>query len=146
MKNSSGVISLAVNHGVSRTVVREASKTLVQNGLAEVRTGEDTFVTNDTSQAFRHSLILMMSLSESDRLAEMVEIRELLEPQIAARAAERAEADDLQRLEEAIGEMERNLDSSADFIAADNRFLWKISPFRHRQRLYGSLGNYAGVN
>jgi GntR family transcriptional regulator, transcriptional repressor for pyruvate dehydrogenase complex len=64
----------------------------------------------------------MMSLSESDRLTEVVEIREMLEPEIAARAAQKATAADLQRLEEAIEAMDRNLDSSTDYIIADNQF------------------------
>jgi GntR family transcriptional regulator, transcriptional repressor for pyruvate dehydrogenase complex len=113
---------LAGDYGVSRTVVREAIKTLVQSGLIEVRTGEGTFVNNDTSKAFKHSLKLMMSLSESDRLSEVVEIREMLEPEIAARAAERATPADLESLEAAIAAMDQNLDSSADYIAADNQF------------------------
>src|SRR5438105_12216821 len=78
---------LAQQFGVSRTAVREAVKALSEKGLVEAYSGRGTFVTNGTSQAIRHSLDLMMRINQQDGLAHLVEVREILEPEIAAMAA-----------------------------------------------------------
>src|SRR5947209_1142112 len=72
---------------VSRTAVREAVKALREKGLVEVRPGRGTFVTNGTSQAVRDSLGLMMKFSLGNGSREIVEVREMIEPEIAALAA-----------------------------------------------------------
>ena len=78
---------LAQQFGVSRTVIREAIKTLAANGLVEVRAGEGTFIIDGTSSALRQSLTLMMSMGGIKTLQEVVELREMLEPEIAFKAA-----------------------------------------------------------
>jgi DNA-binding FadR family transcriptional regulator len=51
-----------------------------------------------------------------------VEVREILEPEIAALAAVRAAADDLAALHNAVAVMDRALDDADAYIAADNDF------------------------
>jgi GntR family transcriptional repressor for pyruvate dehydrogenase complex len=113
---------LALQYGVSRTVVREAIKALVQKGLIEVRGGTGTFVTDSTTRALQHSLELMMSMGKSDHLKEVVELREILEPEIAARAAAHATREQIKVLRAAFETMSANLDSVTNFIVADNQF------------------------
>lgn len=114
--------SLGERYGVSRTVIREAMKTLIQNGLVEVRRGQGTFVVDGTANALKQSLKLMMGLASEERVGEMVEVRELLEPAIAARAALGRNEADLEALRSAVEDMDAALEDARAFIEADNRF------------------------
>jgi GntR family transcriptional repressor for pyruvate dehydrogenase complex len=114
--------SLGERYGVSRTVIREAMKTLIQSGLVEVRRGQGTFVVDGTAKAFKQSLRLMMGFASEERIGGMVEVRELLEPEIAARAALRRSDADLESLRSAVHDMDLALDDAKAFIEADNRF------------------------
>src|SRR6266568_6981324 len=83
---------LAEQFHVSRTAVREALKTLAQKGLVDMRPGRGTLVIDGTTGALGDSLGLVMRLElgavgGSDKL---IEVREILEVQIAGLAAERA--------------------------------------------------------
>ncbi len=112
---------LAEQFGVSRTAVREAMKVLRQKGLAESQPGRGTFVTTHTATAVRHSLDLMFKIEMGDGLDNLVEVREILEPEIAARAALRRDEQDLEALQNAVQAAE--LMTEADtFIARDLDF------------------------
>jgi GntR family transcriptional repressor for pyruvate dehydrogenase complex len=113
---------LAERFEVSRTVVREAIKTLVNEGLVEVRSGRGTFVIDDTSGALRHSLDMVMSIGQAGAVANVVEIRGLLEPPIAALAADRATEEDIASMQEAVIAMDASMDDVDAFIAADHAF------------------------
>ncbi len=107
----------------SRTAVREAMKTLAQKGLVDMRPGRGTIVTDATSESVRDSLGLMMRVGQNARgSANLVEVREILEPEIAARAAERATDASIAALQKAVEMMDANLDNADAYIAADNDF------------------------
>jgi GntR family transcriptional repressor for pyruvate dehydrogenase complex len=112
---------LALRFGVSRTAVREAVRTLHQRGLVEAYSGRGTFVTNGTSQAIRSSLDLMMKIQPAGP-APLVEVREILEPEIAALAAIRWEEAHLVMMREAIAVMDRERSDGEAFIEADLDF------------------------
>jgi GntR family transcriptional repressor for pyruvate dehydrogenase complex len=113
---------LALRFGVSRTAVREAVRTLHQRGLVEAYSGRGTFVTNGTSQAIRSSLDLMMKISQPAGPAPLVEVREILEPEIAALAATRCEEVHLVMMREAIAVMDAARNDGEAFIEADLDF------------------------
>jgi GntR family transcriptional repressor for pyruvate dehydrogenase complex len=113
---------LAVRFGVSRTAVREAVRTLHQRGLVEAYSGRGTFVTNGTSQAIRSSLDLMIKISQPSGPTPLVEVREILEPEIAALAAARCEEVHLAMMREAIAVMDRERTDGEAFIEADLDF------------------------
>jgi GntR family transcriptional repressor for pyruvate dehydrogenase complex len=81
---------LAEQFGVSRTAVREAVKALFEKGLVEAMPGRGTFVVDATPQTIRQSFDSMLSFGRSDGFKFLADVREILEPEIAARAAERA--------------------------------------------------------
>lgn len=107
---------------VSRTAVREAMKTLAQKGLVEMRPGRGTVVIDGTPKAMRQSLDLMMKVGRAHNWHDLVEMREILEPEIAVRAALRATEDDVLALREAVRVMDTSLDNADAYIAADNDF------------------------
>ena len=114
--------SLGERFGVSRTVIREAMKTLIHNGLVEVRRGQGTFVVDGTGNALKESFRLMMGLASEESVGEMVEVREMLEPEIGARAALHRTEQDLAVLRAAVADMDQALSNARAFIEADNRF------------------------
>lgn len=113
---------LAQQFGVSRTAVREAVKALHEKGLVEAYSGKGTFVTNGTSQAIRQSLDLMIKIGQPGNLAQLEEVREILEPDIAALAATRVEEQHLATMREAIAVMDRSRQDPDAFIEADLDF------------------------
>jgi GntR family transcriptional regulator, transcriptional repressor for pyruvate dehydrogenase complex len=113
---------LALNFGVSRTAVREAVKTLREKGLVEAYSGRGTFVTNGTSQAIRQSLDLMIRINQQEGSTHLVELRQVLEPEIAALAAETIEEQLLSTMREAVAVMDRNLHDPDAYVEADLDF------------------------
>jgi GntR family transcriptional repressor for pyruvate dehydrogenase complex len=113
---------LAEQFGVSRTAVREAIKALTQSGLVEVRPGRGTFANYDTVRAVKRSLDLMIRIESAGRWADLVEIREILEPEIASLAAMRAKEEHITTMREAVAAMDAALDDAEAFITADDEF------------------------
>lgn len=113
---------LAEQFGVSRTAVREAVKALREKGLVEAYTGRGTFVTNGTSQAIRQSLDLMVKIGQPEGATYLAEVREILEPEIAALAARRADEQHLGTMREAVAVMDASLHDAEAFIEADLDF------------------------
>lgn len=113
---------LANRFGVSRTAVREAVKALREKGLVESYSGKGTFVTNGTSQVIRQSLDLLSRVGQPDGLAHLVELRQMLEPEIAALAATRIDDQLTATMREAVATMERGLQDPDAYIEADLDF------------------------
>jgi GntR family transcriptional regulator, transcriptional repressor for pyruvate dehydrogenase complex len=113
---------LAQNFGVSRTAVREAVKALREKGLVEAYSGRGTFITNGTSQAIRQSLDLMSRIGQQEGLAHLAELRQILEPEIAALAAARIEEQLLASMREAVATMDQSLHDPDAYIEADLDF------------------------
>jgi len=113
---------LAEKFAVSRTAVREAVKTLREKGLIEIRPGRGTFVTDGTHSAVRQSLSLLMKFGSGKGVANLVEVREILEPEIAALAATRITDEYIGAMAEAIKIMDGALDKVDIFVEADLDF------------------------
>ena len=112
---------LAEHFGVSRTAVREAVKALREKGLVEAYSGRGTFITNGRSQVIRQSLDLMTRIGP-DGSTRLAEVRAILEPEIAALAASRAEEQHLATMREAVAVMDRSIGDADAFIEADLDF------------------------
>src|ERR1700730_8216980 len=113
---------LAQQFGVSRTAVREAVKTLPEKGLVEAYAGRGTFVTSKTAHSIRLTLDRMMRSDASEGTVHLAEVREILEPEIAALAAQRADDDTLSAMREAIGVMDAARQDPERFIEGDLDF------------------------
>ena len=74
-------------YDISRSTIREAMKILQAENVVEIRRGLGSFVAENTGIA-RDPLGLNFT-GQEELLSEMMEVRLLTEPQIAALAAER---------------------------------------------------------
>ncbi|MCI0714368.1 MAG: FadR family transcriptional regulator [Chloroflexi bacterium] len=113
---------LGEQFGVSRTVVREAVKALRQKGLVRIYPGKGTFITDNTSQVMRDSIGLMVKIDQDKGLANLMQVRAMLEPEIAALAARMAAPEDLAEMEQAIAAMDEALDNADQYVEADQHF------------------------
>ncbi len=115
---------LAEQFHVSRTAVREAMKILAQKGLVDMRPGRGTIVIDGAREAMENSIGLLMKLKlgEVGGSDNLVQVREILEVEIAALAAARATDKEIAAMREAIKVMDESLNNADAFIAADNRF------------------------
>jgi DNA-binding FadR family transcriptional regulator len=124
---------LMVQLGVSRPTLREALHTMVGEGLLEVRPGRGTYVREPTSATAIHAGVVSLLLMSED-IDEIQEVRKILEPEVAARVAERATEEDLR-------DIELILDEMAEAVQ-DGTSLFEIAWAFHR-RLPQAAGNAA---
>lgn len=113
---------LAERFAVSRTAVREAIKTLREKGLVEAYPGRGTFITNQTVQTMRDSFARIARMALAEGFEHLIEVREILEPEIAARAAARLRETDLTAMRDAAAAMDAALEDPEAFIEADLDF------------------------
>jgi len=113
---------LAEQFTVSRTAVREAVKALREKGLVEILPGRGTFITNGTQSVVRQSLSMLMKFESAEGYSNLVEVREILEPEIAALAATRVSGEDIAAMSEAVATMDTALENAELFVEADLDF------------------------
>jgi GntR family transcriptional repressor for pyruvate dehydrogenase complex len=113
---------LAGQFGVSRTAVREAVQALREKGLVEVSPERGTFITDGISKGIRQSMDWMVRNGQREGFAFLAEVREILEPEIVALAAMRAEEQHLAALREAVSIMDSARRDPEAFIEADLDF------------------------
>lgn len=116
-----GERELCETFGVSRNVIREATKVLAQRGMLTIEPGKGTFVTVPALKNIADSIELFARARQVP-FAHLVELRRGLEPEIAALAAKRAKPEHLQRLEQYIAEMELSLAHPDAYLVADQEF------------------------
>ncbi len=112
---------LAEQFGVSRTAVREAVKALREKGLVEAYPGRGTFITDGSSYTIRQSLDRMMR-SGHEGFTSLAEVREILEPEIAALATTRAAEEDIAAMREQVAAMDAAKGDPEAYIEADLDF------------------------
>jgi GntR family transcriptional repressor for pyruvate dehydrogenase complex len=112
--------ALVTKHGVSRTVVREALSRLKTLGLVETRQGSGAFVKPlPTPDAKKLKLIPDGSI---DAVLKVVEVRRALEAESAALAAERKTAKSLQKIKQAMRNLDKAVAAGGDGVSEDVAF------------------------
>lgn len=86
---------LMARFGVGRSTIREAVRVLAHLGMVEVRQGDGSYVRAPARDGDAESLATRLRRA---RLAEVYQVRGILEPAIAGLAAAHRDADDLARL------------------------------------------------
>jgi GntR family transcriptional repressor for pyruvate dehydrogenase complex len=105
--------SLAEKLGVSRTVVREATKRLEQQGMLEIQHGTGIKIVDRLHRPLNDSLSLLIP-DMADRLQQLNEARLSIEPDAAALAAERATKEQVRTLRR----IQTQLEKAPDNVAA----------------------------
>ena len=132
---------LAETFRVSRSSVREAIKTLENEGMVMTRPGSGTFITAVNVEAIIPSLASLLSRGK-DALVDLFEMRCLVEPSIAALAAERATPADILRLKAICTEQEQQINRDTPAVESDAAFHLTIGQATHNaalQRLVASI-------
>jgi GntR family transcriptional regulator, transcriptional repressor for pyruvate dehydrogenase complex len=132
---------LAETFRVSRSSVREAIKTLENEGMVISRPGSGTFITAVNVEAIIPPLASLLSRGK-DALVDLFEMRCLVEPSIAALAAERATPADILRLKEICSEQEQQINRDTSAVDSDAAFHLTIGRATHNaalQRLVASI-------
>jgi GntR family transcriptional regulator, transcriptional repressor for pyruvate dehydrogenase complex len=112
---------LAAQLGVSRTAVREAIRALEEKGLVEVRQGAGTFVRSPDSESVSQSLSLYLHTNVA-RYLQLMDLREILDVEIAGRLAAQVDSEHLEQLRSRIARMWQLLDSPSEFAREDAAF------------------------
>jgi GntR family transcriptional regulator, transcriptional repressor for pyruvate dehydrogenase complex len=120
---------LAVTMGVSRSSLREALRALTMLGVTEMRHGDGTYLTSLEPSALMKPVGLVLSLSDAG-LSELFEARKLVEPGLAALAAERIS-------DEAAAELVACAEGSDESLADAEAFMW------HDIELHGLIARAA---
>ena len=117
--------------GVSRSSLRPALKVLENMGIISQRVGSGTRL-NPAAASILAEPLQFLILLDGITFQELMEARLIVEPELAARAAERATAEDREALKRAIARMEECADNPAEFVACDLQF---------HQAVYRAAGN-----
>ncbi len=111
--------------GVSRTIVREAVKSLVAKGLLVTGAKVGTRVLAEEQwNWFDPDVVGWKSQAGLSRefLRDLQELRRLVEPAAVRLAAERATPEDIAELESAYEGMKRSIEQGGDYVSSDLRF------------------------
>lgn len=144
---------LSRRFGVNRASVRQALKVLEIMGVISQRVGDGTYLNPSADFILREPLDFLILLDDISH-SELFETRLIVEPELAARAAQRATADDLAAMEAAITAManSRNRTSRLEadmafheciYRAAGNRICQLLFSLIHRT-LLTSMAQLAG--
>jgi GntR family transcriptional repressor for pyruvate dehydrogenase complex len=98
---------LAKEFGVNRASLRQALKVLEIMGVITQRVGDGTYLSASAEAILQEPLEFLVLLDDLSH-HELFETRMIVEPELAARAAERATTEDLAGLRHAIMAMERS--------------------------------------
>lgn len=125
---------LAETFKVSRTSVREALRALETEGLIVTRTGMGTFVADLPTESLVAPLAKLL-IEAKDALADIFEVRKLIEPQIASLAAERATKDDVEGMRRILKKQREQVGRGITGVEADTEFHFSIAKAAQNQAL-----------
>jgi GntR family transcriptional repressor for pyruvate dehydrogenase complex len=126
--------SLAGQFKVSRSSVREAIRSLELQGLVVSRRGAGTFINTENLESVV-ALIATTLSSGDETLPEIFEVRHLLEPQIAAVAAQRASPEEIEQMEEILKGQQQQISRGQTGVDADTAFHFALASATHNSAL-----------
>ena len=112
---------LATSFGVSRSSLRQALKVLEIMGVISQRVGDGTYL-NSSAKAILSEPMQFLILLDGISVHELMEARLIVEPQLAAQAAERATEEDIANIRGEIEAMEKPGDDLTQLIEHDLLF------------------------
>ncbi|PIV02380.1 MAG: FadR family transcriptional regulator [Syntrophobacterales bacterium CG03_land_8_20_14_0_80_58_14] len=106
---------------VSRTTVREAIRTLESMKFLQSRQGNGTYVVASSEEALIQPLAAAL-FNEKDDILDIFYIRKIIEPHVAALAAENATPQEIEELERILREQEGCIGRGGNIIETDSAF------------------------
>ncbi len=128
---------LATSFGVARSSLRQALKVLEIMGVITQKVGDGSYLNKDASAVLAVPMEFLFLLDDIS-LQELTEIRLMVEPGIAAKAAERATAADIALLRRCVADFEQSQGDRVRLVASDLQFHRAIFE-SSRNRLSGRL-------
>ena len=117
---------LAARLSVSRSSVRDAIRILELAGLVVPRQGEGTVVA-DLAPENVAAPIAAILLRKRELIGELLDVRRMIEPTLAARAAERATPEEIARLEEILERQAAKAARGEPTVDEDGEFHYQIA-------------------
>src|SRR5215475_554341 len=117
---------LAEMLGVSRSSIRDAMRSLELVGLVEPRQGAGTVVREISADVLVTPLANVLA-HKRQLVGELLEFRKMLEPPLAARAAEKASPEAASRIEEIFRRQEKKVRDGELAVEEDTEFHYAIA-------------------
>lgn len=117
---------LAAKLGVGRSSIRDAVRTLEVMGILEPRQGHGTVVRDLNADALVIPLSLVLT-RKRELVTELLDVRRMIEPGLAARAAKNATDEEIARMGEIIERHEAKLRRGEQAIDEDSDFHYTIA-------------------
>lgn len=117
---------LALSCKVSRSSIRDAIRRLELLGLVEPRQGAGTIVRDVSKEELVNPLYSAL-MRKRKHVAELLEVRSIIEPPIAARAAEHITPEELARMEEILRRQSDKVKRGEPAIEEDSEFHYAIA-------------------
>jgi GntR family transcriptional repressor for pyruvate dehydrogenase complex len=130
--------ALAEQFQVSRASVREALRSLELLGVVETRAGGGTFVRRTAPEDLARPLSNLIARGHA--LTDVIEVRGLIEPAIAASAAERIRPDELAELRAILTQQAEKVAAGEPYAEEDTRFHELIGQAARNELLTTMLG------
>jgi GntR family transcriptional repressor for pyruvate dehydrogenase complex len=117
---------LAAKFGVGRSSLRDAIRTLEVMGIVESRHGSGTVVRDLSTDALVVPLASVLA-HKRELVAELLDVRRMIEPALAARAAANATEEELSRLDDILRRQEAKVRRGERSIEEDSEFHYAIA-------------------
>jgi GntR family transcriptional repressor for pyruvate dehydrogenase complex len=135
---------LAQAMGVSRSSLREALRALSLLGVTEMRHGDGTYLTALDPDALMRPFGLVLALSDG-QMQELFEARRVIEPELAALAAGRADEETLEALRRCADESAAAVADEEAFMRADLELHSLIARAASNSILWHVIGSISGM-
>ena len=120
---------LAQELGVSRNSIRQAIQALTERKLLESRQGDGTYLVPHPTSTFACDAIIDAINEQRGLLTDILEFRQILEPQLAALAARRILPEEIARLKVVICDQQMTLMAGGDSTVHDTEFHLKLADY-----------------
>jgi GntR family transcriptional repressor for pyruvate dehydrogenase complex len=132
---------LAARFKVARSSLRPALKVLEIMGVIQQKVGDGSYLNRDASSVLAVPMDFLFLLDDTSA-QELTELRFMMEPTLAAKAAKRANSDDIALLRQSIRDLEASNGDRVKLVAADLLFhqaIFQASGNRLTGRLFHTI-------
>lgn len=132
---------LAAYFKVARSSLRQALKVLEMMGVITQRIGDGSYLNQDASSVLAVPMEFLFLLDEIS-VEELTEVRTLMEPALAAKAAERANSDHLALLRQSVQDLENSKHDRIKLISSDllfHKVIFEASGNRLMGRMFHTI-------